>query len=143
MSPPKQPTHRKLLRRPLRSPAEAERLAALVAERRAVLRERGRLALVAAAAVVVLAVFILATDPDAGGSDVWILPPMLVLAAAIATPFVLRRRWADPRLLTAQRRLLADRGLAANALEEPEVVLEDLEQRIERAAALLHREAEP
>ncbi len=134
---------RRLLRRPLRSPAEAERLSALIAERRLVLRERGRFALVAAASITVLAMMVSTTGPDTDRSEIMVLPSMFILATAVAMPMICRRLWANPRLLAAQRRLLADRGLAAGGAEEPEAVLADLEQRIDQAAALLSESAPP
>lgn len=132
-------TIQKLLKRPLTSPDELEQLDAWLAERRAVLRERGRIALAAAALLLVLATAIVAIDPAAPGSDLWILPAMLIFAAAIATPFAVRRWWSGPRLLAAQRRLLRDRGGPVD-LDEPEAVLAELEERIERTEALLARE---
>ncbi len=132
-----------LLKRPLRDPAELEQLSAWLAERRAVLRERGRIALAIAALLLVLTVVIVATDHSAPGSDLLILPAMLILAAAVATPFAARRWWAGPRLLAVQRRLLQDRGQSGIELAEPATVLAELEERIAHAEALLAGDRTP
>ncbi len=137
MKKPRPPSLRKLLKRPLRGPAEADRLATLVAERQRVLRERGCVALVVAGAIVLFGALVAVTDSDADVSEVLLMPAMFVLGVAIAAPFAVRRWWAHPRLLAVQRRLLRDRGLAGGELEAPEIVLQDLEERIEQAAALL------
>lgn len=129
---------RKLLKRPLRNPAELEQLSAWVTERRAKMRERGRVALVVAAILLAIGTLInLSGNPS---SDGFILPGLLILAFTIALPTVVRRFWTHPRVLTAQRRLLQDRGLSDLDLEEPAVVLEELEQRIAAAESLLGRE---
>ncbi len=137
MKKPRPPSLRELLKRPLRSPAEADRLAALVAERQAVLRERGCIALVVTGAIVLFGAIIAVTDTDANSSEILMMPAMFVLAAALAAPTAVRRLWAHPRLLAVQRRLLQDRGLGGGGIEAPETLLSDLEQRIDRAAALL------
>ncbi len=130
-------TPEKLLARPLRDRAELEQLDTWLAGRRAALRERGRIAAAVAAMLLVLAAVVVFTDPAVPGPDILILPALLLLAATIATPFIVRRFWAGPRLLAAQRRLLQDRGVEGVVLEDPEAMLADFVERIERAEALL------
>ncbi len=127
----------KLLERPLRDSAELAQLDAWPAGRRATLRDRGRIAAAVAAMLLVLVAVVVFTDPAAPGPDILILPALIILAATVATPFIVRRLWAGPRLLAAQRRLLQDRGVEGVVLEDPEAMLADLVERIERAEALL------
>ncbi len=136
----KPPKPRKLLKRPLADPAELELLSAWVAERQAKLRERGRVVLVMAAILIAISGVVIFSQPAPPGSDRFILPAMLIFAAAIATPSIVRRWWTHPRVLAAQRRLLFDRGAAGSGLEDPEAVLVDLERRIAKAEALLTRD---
>ncbi len=132
---------KQLLRRPLDSPAELERLTADVTRRWLLLRDRGRIALVAAAIFTVMFGIIAASDPGTPESERFMFPAILLLAAAIVTPWVARMGWANPRLLDAQRRLLRDRRISGPELEDPAAVLSDLEQRIDKAEALLARDA--
>jgi serine/threonine-protein kinase len=94
---------KKLLKRPLENAEELDQLAAWVAERRARFLSRTRtLAIVLTLAAIVLT---LSRGP------VELLIPML-LAAVVWTPTAVRRLWTQPRILSAQRRLLQHRGLA-------------------------------
>ncbi len=137
------PKPRQLLKRPLGSPAELEQLSTWVAERQAKLRERGRVALVGVAILTAISAVGIFSQRAVPGSDRFILPAMLILAAAVVTPSITRWWWAHPRLLAAQRRLLQDRGAAGSGLEDPEAVLADLEQQIAKAETLLTRDRHP
>ena len=127
----------KLLKRPLRSEDEAAALAGWIAGQRAKLEERGRIALVVATLLAVFGAIISLSSSDTGSSDGLILPAMAILAAAVASPYAVRRWWAHPRVLETQRRLLRDRGLVTDDFEAPEATLTELEERISQAESLL------
>lgn len=121
---------RKLLRLPLESADELERAALWVAERRDRLLVRLR-AWSAVAGILVLVN--LTTTGFRSGAD----PPerffslfFILGVATVWTPGVVRRLWAYPRLLAAQRCLLRHRGLIAD--EGPDALGEEIERLVAR-----------
>lgn len=127
---PKRPSPKRLLRRPLANGEELERLAAWVAGRRERTAARLRFALVLAAVLVAINLF--TTFPRSGVEPAGRLFSLVAIlgVTVLWTPGLVRKLWAHPRLVAAQRQLLRHRGLVAG--EGPEALGEEIERLARR-----------
>lgn len=121
---------RRLLRRPLESAEELDRLAARVAGRRQRVTARLPLALVAAAALVVINFFTTFLRSEAEPAARLFSLIAILGVTFLWTPGLVRKLWAHPRLVAAQRLLLRHRGLVAG--EGPEALGEEIERLMRR-----------
>lgn len=132
---------RRLLRRPLESAEELDRLAAWVAERRDHLLARLRVG--GAVAGILVLVNLLTTAFQSGVDRPGRVFSAIVIfaVAAVWTPGAVRRFRTHPRLLAAQRQLLGHRGLIADF--GPDSLGDEIERlagRIRKRLAVLERD---